>query len=213
MRSFTFFATLAAAALSLAAPLTNGYPDDSAVAVRGGDRTVPDVLVDLVAKVKVDLDPFHYITKDNCTYDNVAPVVVKVKVDIQLAIDECTSIIHNHGVYGQDGNIPTGVLAVILSVGAKVWVSIDIAGILAKLLLVICGALHLVIKVVAEVDKKVIFGLLVEVLVLVCALLKIVLGLLAGILACLLPLIIDIKVVVDLLGCHDIFAAIGIYLL
>ncbi|KAK1235020.1 hypothetical protein PQX77_001774 [Marasmius sp. AFHP31] len=231
MRSFSFFATLAAAALSLAAPVVDSLPGklpgtpgtpelpkvDDALALTKGhlpqarhEQTVPELLVGITTDVTVAIDPLLWITEKNCTIEHIKPVVVEVKVILEGAVKACAEL--TAGAMPVAGGLLTGVLATVFSLGGKVLAVVDIAGLLAILLKVIFAALGAVLKVVADADKDVVVGLLCEIVALVVALLKIVLPLVGGLIAALLPLIVDIVVVVKALGVAHLFAGIGLQL-
>ncbi|KAL0575938.1 hypothetical protein V5O48_006050, partial [Marasmius crinis-equi] len=178
MRSFTFFATLAAAALSLvaAAPVeTPKIGDLNLPAVPRSEQTVPAIIADVTVKVEVAIAPLLFVTKDNCTVEFIKPVVVEVKDILQVAIHDVTAI--TVGLVPTATGVLSGGLAVVFSLGGKVLALIDIAKLLHTLLLVIFTALGAVLKVVGAVEKDVIIPLLCEIVALVCDLLKIVLSL------------------------------------
>ncbi|KAF9255068.1 hypothetical protein L218DRAFT_1082026 [Marasmius fiardii PR-910] len=226
MRSFTFFATLATAALSFASPIVNGvgaaageinhvakgaaagaaHVGRSCGACEG--RTVPVILNQVTVDIQVAIQPFTYITKDNCTVAHITPVVTEVKKILSVAIGECTTV--TAGVVPVATGVLSGAIAAIFTISGKVLSLVDIAGILALLCKIIFTALNCVLKVVAEADKQVILPLLRDIVFVLCQLLGLVLGLLGGLLQCLLPLIVEIGVVVKALGVADICATVGI---
>ncbi|KAL0063167.1 hypothetical protein AAF712_009961 [Marasmius tenuissimus] len=229
MRSFSFFATLAAAALSLAAPVvdplpklpgTPELPTGNALDLTKGplipkarhEQTCAEAIVDITAKVALAIQPLTYITKDNCTVDNIKPHVVEVKTilegGVKLVADITVGVVPSAqaGING----ILSGNIASIFSIGGSVLAVVDIAGLLAVLLKVVFVALGAVLKVVADADKDVVVALLCEVAVLVVAMLKIVLPLVGGLVAALLPLCADIVVVLKALGILHLFAPMGL---
>ncbi|KAJ8081408.1 hypothetical protein PM082_007249 [Marasmius tenuissimus] len=225
MRSFSFFATFAAAAVSLAAPIVNvDNVAGNALGLVGGvtplvknvapvvrhEQTIPAILVDVTAQISIAIEPLNYITKDNCTVVNIKPVLEEVKVILNVAIKDVTSITTN--LVPSVTGILGATLGSVFSLAGTVLSILDIAKIVAALIHVICIAFTLVLKVVSDVEKDVVCSLLAEVLQLLCSLLKIVLPLVGGLVQAVLPLVGDVVFVVKALGVTDLFKAVGLNL-
>ncbi|THH10450.1 hypothetical protein EW145_g1324 [Phellinidium pouzarii] len=192
MRFFGLF-TIAAAALApfvSAAPLVNADAAavagvaagvsarsvnvDAAASVAGRDGTkgCQEILIDLKVKLSVSLEEFTYIKKENATTAVITPILKDVVSIVNAAVVELKALI------GED----VSVILCNVNGGGLVAVTV-IAGLLADILGLVCGALSLVLSVVADVS------ILLDVIVLV-----------DGLLECLVPLVLSLASVIVALG-------------
>ncbi|KAF9254460.1 hypothetical protein L218DRAFT_968131 [Marasmius fiardii PR-910] len=219
MRSFAFFATLAATALSFtfAAPVVEGVgngvylPDQGYNANIVPENTIPSVLQITTLNVAREIQPLTYITKDNCTIGHISPVVETVKSILSDAYEKCGGI--SHGIPPADGGVLSGALGDIFSLLRKVLSLGEIAKLVVGLLQVVLSALFCVVKVAGS-NKGLILPLLQSIVEILCKLIGLVLGLVGALLPLVLSLLkvvlVDVAEIIKALEVGDKCGAIGI---
>ncbi|PBK71288.1 hypothetical protein ARMSODRAFT_1017201 [Armillaria solidipes] len=172
---------------------------------RCGCTPLPALITDTVTKVNVVLEPVKHVTSENCTAEILVPIFEEV-VDIL-------------GVTLSQVQLLVGLaIEVILSTGNGVLSVVDLCGLLTTLINLICGVVALVIKLVAVVDREVVFNLLGQIIILLCQILAAVVGLVDGVLVLLttilvnivLPLILNLSLGVIL---KDVLTTLGLAVL
>ncbi|KAI5117775.1 hypothetical protein M0805_003594 [Coniferiporia weirii] len=194
MRFFSLFALAAAAVAPFvsAAPLdaSAGAAAGAVVHARGGQpKGCAEVLLDLKVGLGVHITELGYLNKANATTDVIVPIltdVVSVVADAVVDLKVLVGLDHDVIFASVDGY-------------AVVTVSV-IAHLLADVLCLICGALAIVLTIVADVT------ILVEAIVSValgnclCELISAVICIVDGLLVCLIPLVLYLANILVTLG-------------
>ncbi|KAK7696371.1 hypothetical protein QCA50_001025 [Cerrena zonata] len=162
-------------------------------------------IVYVLEKTKYEVTPvvekFHYITKDNCTVENVTPLVEELKAVLTVSIAEL------HALVGVDVNV-----LLLTSAGVKVTVAV-VAQLVADILILVFGALSFVLGLAHGAVYTTLCSLFAVVGGLVGTILSLVLSLVGGVLVGLAVAIhgligevvsiivaLDISVCISLLG-------------
>ncbi|KAK0443495.1 hypothetical protein EV421DRAFT_1903507 [Armillaria borealis] len=146
---------------------------------RCGCTPLPALITDTITKLNVVLEPVKHVTSENCTAEILVPIFEEV-VDIL-------------GVTLSQVELLLGLaIEVILSTGSGVLSVVDLCGLLTTLINLICSVVALVIRLVAVVDREVVFNLLGQVIILLCQILAAVVGLVDGVLVLLTTILVNI---------------------
>jgi len=169
------------AALSFAAPVS---PVSNALEARCLCEDIHSIITEVTTTLTVILDPFHYVTSENCTAATVTPIVKQANSALNSAINQVNGISKN----------PT--TTILTTVDGVVLTLYDVAELLCALLTVIFTALCAVLKVVSTAECGAVSALLCEVVILVATLLHLICVLLDGVLAILIKLLADVLIIV-----------------
>ncbi|KAK7696364.1 hypothetical protein QCA50_001018 [Cerrena zonata] len=206
-KSLAVAAGIAFAAMSsvCATPATVTPTADVTTTTQTYTYTQEKSIVYVLEKTKYEVTPvvqkFHYITKDNCTVENVTPLVEELKAVLTVSIGEL------HALVGVDVNV-----LLLTSAGVKVTVAV-VAQLVAEILILVFGALGFVLGLAHGAVYTTLCSLFAVVGGLVGTILSLVLslvgGVLVGLVAAILALIgevvaiiltLDISVCIRLLG-------------
>ncbi|KAL5521234.1 hypothetical protein ACEPAG_9157 [Sanghuangporus baumii] len=156
---------------------------------RGGVRGVAAILVDVKVKVKVQTDLLYALTGDECTSDKLTGILSAIVTIVAGAVVELKALV------GADISV------ILASVDGTAQLAVGvIAQLLADILVLVFGALGFVLGIVADV--KVLLNAIVAVAFgdCICSLIKAVLALVDGLLAELVPLVLNLLDVILALG-------------
>jgi len=184
--TLSLLVAVGSAAFSLAAPVS---PVSNALEARCLCEDVGSILTTVTETLKVVLEPFHYVSAENCTAEYVTPVVQQCNSALNTAISQVQAISKN-----PTSTILTGADGVVLTV-------YEVAELICALLTVVFTALCAVLKVVTAVEYGGVSVLLCEVVVLVAKLLELVCLLLDGVVAIVIKLLADVLIIVIAVIC------------
>ncbi|SJL09400.1 uncharacterized protein ARMOST_12778 [Armillaria ostoyae] len=146
---------------------------------RCGCTPLPALITGTVTKLNVILEPVKHVTSENCTAEILVPIFEDVIGILEEALSEVELLL---GL----------AIEVILSTSSGVLSVVDLCGLLTTLINLICGVVALVIRLVAVVDREVVFNLLGQIITLLCQILAVVVGLVDGVLVLLTTILVNI---------------------
>ncbi|KAK0235355.1 hypothetical protein EDD85DRAFT_954904 [Armillaria nabsnona] len=144
-----------------------------------GCTPLPQLISTVVIELSAVLDPIKHVTSKNCTAEILVPILEEAVGMLTVTLSEVQLLI---GL----------TIEVILSTGTGVLSIVDLCGLLTTLINLVCGVVALVIRLVAVVDREVVFNLLGQIIILLCKILAAVVGLVDGVLVLLTTILVNI---------------------
>ncbi|KAK0186668.1 hypothetical protein F5146DRAFT_1004744 [Armillaria mellea] len=141
---------------------------------RCGCTPLPELITGVIAKLTVVLEPVQHVTSENCTAEILVPIFEEVVDVLGTTLSEAQLLV---GL----------AIEVILSTGSGLLSVVDLCGLLTTLINLVCGVVALVIKLVAIVDREVVYNLLGQ-----SNILATVVGLVDGVLVLLTTILVNI---------------------